>query len=151
MELSELNQPVIMELKFDAPLKGESKYGQYFAYAVDCNGEEMTFFSPSDEVNQKLITLKRGSKVQITKTAKQNGKGIVVNYDVVVLDETKPDPAPETIANNSHDDFFYNAMEKSVSDAIRIQNMFPGVCSTNSIAVTIYISRLKQTPSFDGG
>jgi len=40
LEITELNQPVIMELKYDSPLKGESKYGQYFAYAFDSNGED---------------------------------------------------------------------------------------------------------------
>lgn len=143
-----MNQPVIMELKFDAPLKGESKFGVYYAYAVDCNGEEMTFFSPSDEVNQKLKTLKRGAKVQITKTAKQNGKGIKVDYDVVVLEEKKHEPTDEPIPQ---DDFFYNAMEKSFEQALRLQNKFNGMANVNQIAITLFIQRTKGSHSFSGG
>lgn len=148
MEISELNQPVIMELKFDSPLKGESKYGAYYAYAVDCNGQEMTFFSPSDEVNQKLINLKRGAKVQITKTAKQNGKAIKVDYDVVVIEEMKTEPADEP---NPQEEYYYIAMEKSFEEALRLQNKFNGMANVNQIAITLFIQRTKGSHSFSGG
>ncbi len=148
MELAELNQPVIMELKFDAPLKGESKFGVYYAYAVDCNGEEMTFFSPNDEVNQKLISLKRGAKVQITKTAKQNGKGIKVDYDVIVLEEKKSEPAD---VPNPQEEYYYTAMEKSFEEALRLQNKFNGMANVNQIAITLFIQRTKGSHSFSGG
>lgn len=141
----------MMKLLFDAPLKGESKYGKYFAYAVDVNGEEMTFFSPNDEVNHKLISLKRGSKIQITKTAKQNGKGIVVSYDVEILEEKKTVSVPESTANDLKEDFYYSMMEKAFESALRIQGKFNGMANVNQLAVTIYISMLKQNNSFTGG
>ena len=150
LEITELNQPVTVQLLFDSPLKGESKYGSYFAYAVNYNGEEMTFFSPCDEVNQKLINLKRGTKVQITKTARQNGKGIKVDFDVIVLEDNKP-IEPELINKPAaQDDLYYSFMDKSFEDALRIQNKYNGA-NLNQIAVTIYISRLKQNNSFTGG
>lgn len=123
-----------MKLLFDSPLKGESKFGTYHAYAVESNGEEQTFFVPNDDVNDKLITLKRGTRVQITKTAKQNGKGIKVDYDVVVLEDKKPEPAKDN---------YFDAMLKSYEDAMKIQEKLNGMCDVNRIAITLFIARSK--------
>ncbi|MCX6170164.1 MAG: hypothetical protein NTX65_12535 [Ignavibacteriales bacterium] len=128
-----------MKLLFDSPLKGESKYGQYFAYAVECNGEEMTFFSPSDDVNEKLINLKRGSKVQITKTAKQNGKGIKVDYEVLVLEEKKA----EQNGNGSTHDNYYELMLHSYEDALKINEKLGGLVDVSRIGITLFIARSK--------
>ena len=91
--------------------------------------------------------LKKGDQFEITKTAVKEGKSLKVDYQVVVIDNKKEDKP----INNNNDDFYYQAMEKSFSDAIRIQNKFNGMANVNQLAVTIYISRLKQNPSFYGG
>ncbi len=139
------NQPKIIKLISDKPLIGKNSYGDYYMYVVK-NGsdEELSFFAPNEIVHNRLKDLKKGTQLEITKTAQQNGKGITVDYEIVIL-EQKPSP------KNSNDDFYYEAMEKSFADAIRIQNKFNGMANVNQLAVTIYISRLKQNPSFDGG
>jgi len=107
----------------------------------------MTFFAPSDEVNQKLINLKRGSTVQIVKTARQNGKGIKLEYEVTLLEGNKP----EQTACDPQDDIYYRTMDKAFESALRIQSKYNGMANVNQLAVTIYISMLKQNNSFAGG
>lgn len=140
LEITELDQPAIITLLFDSPLKGESKYGPYFAYAVECNGEEMTFFSPNDEVNEKLINLKRGTKVQITKTAEKIGKGVKVDYDVVVFEEKRPELSN---SNGLKKDNYFDAMLHSYEDAMKIQEKLNGMVDVNRIAITLFIARSK--------
>jgi hypothetical protein len=131
-------------LRSDQPKTGKSSYGDYFLYTVkNGTGEDYSFFAPNEKVHNALKDLKRGTRFEITKTAQQSGKDIKVDYEVNVLTETPPPPPIQ-------DDFYYTAMEKSFSDAIRIQNKFNGMANVNQLAVTIYISRLKQSPLYDG-
>ena len=141
------NEPKTLELRSDQPLIGKNTYGDYYLYLVK-NGtnEEMSFFAPTEKVHDQLKVLKKGDQFEITKTAVKEGKSLKVDYQVVVIDNKKEDKP-----NNGNDDFYYQAMEKSFSDAIRIQNKFNGMANVNQLAVTIYISRLKQNPSFYGG
>jgi hypothetical protein len=142
------NEKKILELRSDQPKTGKSSYGDYYLYTVkNGTGEDYSFFAPNEKVHEALKDLKRGIKFEITKTAKQSGKEIKVDYEVNVLEAKNSElpPPPPT-----QDDFYYTAMEKSFSDAIRIQNKFNGMANVNQLAVTIYISRLKQSPSYDG-
>ncbi len=137
------NEKKILELRSEQPKIGKSSFGDYYLYTVkNGTGEDYSFFAPNEKVHNALKDLKRGTKFEITKTAQQSGKDIKVDYEVNVLTETPP-PQPQ-------DDFYYTAMEKSFSDAIRIQNKFNGMANVNQLAVTIYISRLKQSPLYDG-
>lgn len=144
------NEKKVLELRSDQPKTGNSSYGDYFLYTVkNGTGEDYSFFAPNEKVHSALKDLKRGTKFEITKTAKQSqsGKEIKVDYEVNVLEANNSElPPPPT-----QDDFYYTAMERSFSDAIRIQNKFNGMANVNQLAVTIYISRLKQNPSFYGG
>ncbi len=138
------NEKKVLELRSDQPKTGKSSYGDYFLYTVkNGTGEDYSFFAPNEKVHNALKDLKRGTRFEITKTAQQSGKDIKVDYEVNVLTETPPPPPIQ-------DDFYYTAMEKSFSDAIRIQNKFNGMANVNQLAVTIYISRLKQSPLYDG-
>lgn len=142
------NEKKVLELRSDQPKIGKSSFGDYYLYTVkNGTGEDYSFFAPNEKVHDALKDLKRGTKFEIIKTARQSGKEIKVDYEINVLEVKKSELPPSP----AQDDFYYAAMEKSVSDAIKIQNKFPGVCNTNSIAVTIFISRLKQTSSYDGG
>lgn len=133
-------------MRSDQPLIGKNTYGDYYLYLVK-NGtyEELSFFAPTEKVHDQLKALKKGDRFEITKTAVQNGKTLKIDYQIVMLDSKKEEKP------NNNDDFYYEAMEKSFSDAIRIQNKFNGMANVNQLAVTIYISRLKQNPSFYGG
>ena len=139
------NEKKVLELRSEQAKIGKSSFGDYFLYTVkNGTGEDCSFFAPNEKVHDTLKDLKRGTKFEIVKTARQAGKEIKVDYEITILSET---PSPPTI----QDDFYYTAMEKSFSDAIRIQNKFNGMANVNQLAVTIYISRLKQSPSYDGG
>lgn len=137
------NEKKVLELRSEQPKIGKSSFGDYFLYTVkNGTGEDYSFFAPNEKVHNALKDLKRGTKFEITKTAQQSGKDIKVDYEINILAEVPP-PPPQ-------DDFYYSAMEKSFSDAIRIQNKFNGMANVNQLAVTIYISRLKQSPLYDG-
>lgn len=143
MEL-ELNKPTALELLFDEPIKGQSKYGDYFLYAVK-NGsdEEYSFFAP-EEVHSELMKFRKGDKVQITKTAEQNGKKIVTTYDVKVLSNCKEadDKSKSSLPANGKDNY-YDIMLHSCKDAIKIQSELGGLFDGKSLAVTLFIARTK--------
>ena len=75
----ELNKTAHLELLFDNPVTGQSRYGDYFLYMVkDQSGVEYSLFAP-DEVHEKLKDLKKGDRFSLTKEAGQNGKKIIIN------------------------------------------------------------------------
>ena len=138
------NEKKTLVLKSDLPKTGKSTLGDYYLYIVsNGTGEDYSFFAPNEKVHNLLKDLKRGTQFEIVKTAQQSGKEIKVDYEVVVISESKPE--------NSNDDIYYKTMERSFEDALKIQNKFNGMANVNQLAVTIYISRLKQNPSLDGG
>ncbi len=136
------NEKKTLELRSDQPKIGKSSFGDYFLYTVkNGTGEEYSFFAPNEKVHEALKNLKRGTRFEIIKTAEQKGKEIKIDYCISILE------AQET----PNDDFYYNAMEKSFSDALRIQNKFNGMANVNQLAVTIYISRLGKNHPNEGG
>ena len=151
MEL-ELNKPITLELLFDDPKIGQSQYGDFFLYAVkNGNGEEYSFFAP-EEVHAKLSKLKKGNKVQITKTAEQNGKKIVTTFDVKVISNGKASDDksnPSQPANGK--DNYYEVMLNSCRDAMKIQSELGGMFDAKSIAVTLFIARTKINGNGYGG
>ncbi len=141
------NEKKILELRSEQPKIGKSSYGDYYLYTVkNGTGEDYSFFAPNEKVHKALKDLKRGTKFEIIKTAQQSGKDIKVDYEIKILAIENS----EIATPSGTEDFYYAAMEKSFSDAIRIQNKFNGMANVNQLAVTIYISRLKQSPSYDG-
>ena len=78
---------------FDEPMIGQSRYGDYYLYAVkDQKGEECSFFAP-DELHEKMKQLRKGNKVEITKLAEQNGKKILTKYSLkLISNNTQPNP-----------------------------------------------------------
>ncbi|MBK7227401.1 MAG: hypothetical protein IPH97_00685 [Ignavibacteriales bacterium] len=62
-----MNKTLSLELLFDEPMVGQSRYGDYFLYAVK-NGTdtEYSFFAPA-EVNEQIKTLRKGERFEITK------------------------------------------------------------------------------------
>jgi len=136
-----LNKPSEIELLYDEPVVGQSKYGDYFLYAVR-NGDgitEYSFFAP-EEVHERIKDLKKGDKAVITKLAEQKGNKIITKFDVSIL----PNQAPAPKQNEERSDNYYNTMLQCCKDAIRIQNELGGMMDAKSIAVTLFIARSKN-------
>ena len=135
-----LNKPSEIELLYDEPVVGQSKYGDYYLYAVR-NGDgttEYSFFAP-DEVHERIKDLKKGAKVVITKLAEQKGNKIITKFDVNVVAQAQLSPATQSVTDN-----YYDTMLQCCKDAIRIQNELGGMMDAKSIAVTLFIARSKN-------
>ena len=151
-----LNEAVKIELLFDAPVVGQSQYGEYYLYAVK-NGDgatEYSFFAP-DEVHARLKDSKKGAKYTITKLAEQRGSKIITKYEVVPLQSAIPQPTPkqeetkqETTTQPVKDapvaeDKYFAIMLNSCRDAMKIQSELGGMFDPKSLAVTLFIARTK--------
>ncbi len=124
-----------LTLLFDEPMVGQSRFGEYFLYAVK-NGtdQEYSFFAPA-EVNEQIKTLKKGERFEITKLAEQKGTKIITKYDIKLVPNTNPQP--------TNNDNFYKIMLSSCKDAVKIQNELGGMMDAKSIAVTLFIARSR--------
>ena len=131
-----------LTLLFDEPMVGQSRFGEYFLYAVK-NGTdvEYSFFAPA-EVNEQIKTLKKGERFEITKLAEQKGTKIITKYDIKLL----PAPNNQPPTNNNKDNYF-DAMLNSYQDALKIQEQLNGMVDVNRIAITLFIARSKITPN----
>ena len=138
----ELNKSQTLELLFDEPISGQSRYGSYWMYTLkDQSGEEVLFFAP-EEVNEQIKTLKKGDRFEITKLAEQKGTKIVTKYDVNIKQQTS--------TSNNHQvqkDNYFDAMLTSYQDALKIQEQLNGMVDVNRIAITLFIARSKITPN----
>ena len=137
-----MNKTISLELLFDNPVIGQSRYGDYFLYMVkDQSGVEYSLFAP-EEVHGKLKDLKKGDHFSLTKEAGQNGKKIIIKFSVIKTESKQP----ETINGNTNDSF-YELMLASCRDAVKIQNELGGLMDAKSLAVTLFIARSKITPN----
>lgn len=120
---------------------GQSRYGEYYLYAVK-NGtdQEYSFFAPA-EVNEQIKLLRKGERFEITKLAEQKGMKIVTSYNVRVDRKNLESPSVEINKNNN--DNFYELMLTSCRDAVKIQNELGGLMDAKSLAVTLFIARSK--------
>jgi len=122
---------------------GQSRYGEYYLYAVkNEDNQEYSYFAPA-EVNEQIKALKKGDRFELTKTAEQKGTKIITRYDVKLLNQI-PESLPAEINKNSNDNF-YELMLTSCKDAIRIQNELGGMMDAKSLAVTLFIARSKTS------
>ena len=126
----------IRDRLFDEPMVGQSRFGEYYLYAVK-NGtdQEYSFFAPA-EVNEQIKSLRKGERFEITKLAEQKGTKIVTSYKV-----EKKSPVNDIIKNSN--DNFYELMLTSCRDAVKIQNELGGLMDAKSLAVTLFIARSK--------
>ena len=130
-----MNKTQSLELLYDEPITGTSKYGPYWMYTLkESSGEEVLYFAP-EEVNEKIKTLRKGDRFEITKLAEQKGTKIITKYDVK-LEKKNP-------GSSNTNDSFYELMLTSCKDAVRIQNELGGLMDAKSLAVTLFIARSK--------
>ena len=129
-----------LELLFDEPMVGQSRFGEYYLYAVKNETDvEYSFFAPA-EVNEQIKSLRKGERFEITKLAEQKGTKIITKYDVKLLPTTN-NKLPTT------EDNFYEIMLSSCRDAVKIQNELGGLMDAKSLAVTLFIARSRITPT----
>lgn len=136
----QVNSPINLQLLFDEPLIGNSKFGEYYMYAVKNDEEEYSFFAPL-KIHEQLKDKPKGTLFQLTKTATQKGKKLVVDYEVRFLDNGEK---KETKSNLKQDENgFYEAMLQCYAEATKIQSQFSAV-NLNQCAITLFIARTKS-------
>ena len=145
----QLNQPAALELLFDDPVVGQSQYGDYYLYAVkQGNGQEYSFFAP-DEVHDKIKTLKKGSKVTITKLVEQKGTKILTKYDIQIMPISKSELGNGSLVTQK--DNYFQVMLESYQDSLKIQEQLNGMVDVNKIAICLFIARSKVNGNGFGG
>ena len=136
-----MNKLQNLELLFDEPMVGESKYGPYYLYAVKNGSDtEYSFFAPED-VHEQIRVMHKGDRFQIVKLAEQKGSKIVTKHEVKVIAQTTQPTQPR---QNSSTDNYYELMLTSCRDAVKIQNELGGLMDAKSVAVTLFIARTKS-------
>lgn len=152
----EIGKTITLKLLFNQPIIGQSRYGEYFLYSVK-NGTDQSysFFAPA-EVNEKIKSLRKGDRFEITKVAKQNGSKINISYDVkIIKDENSSEDSHQYQTDNcksvsdneaplQNDDNFFQLMMLSCRDAVKIQNELGGMMDAKSLAVTLFIARSNK-------
>lgn len=155
----EINKPTKVELLFDDPIIGESKFGPYAMFALSVNGLEYSFFAPSSDVQSELSKLGKGDKAIITKQAVQKENRVVTTYDIQiprrVIDLTRPNPKVVSIGEAVEDvlpnipqykihDKYYDIMRQSYADALEINTELKGITSDVArLCITLFIARSK--------
>ena len=138
----QINSPIILQLLFDEPIIGESKFGEYYMYAVKNGNDnsEYSFFAPLS-VHEQLKGKPKGTKFQLTKTATEKNKKLVTDFEVKFLDngiKKEKEAVPKSEENG-----YYEAMLKSYEDASKIQQKYSAV-NLNQCAVSIFIARVNK-------
>ena len=152
------NTPTPIELLYDKPVIGESRYGSYILYAVKSNGNEYAFFAP-EEVHCELHNLSRGDTAMVTKLAAQHGTEQVTKYIVEAKTSNKEsgndnngtvksDPGTTNRNPIPKTDTYFRVMLESYQEALEIQEELSGIVDVDRIAITLFIARSK-TP-FNG-
>ena len=122
---------------------GESKYGQYYLYAVKNGSDaEYSFFAP-DDVHEQIKVMHKGDRFQIVKLAEQKGSKIVTKHEVKAIaqpTQTKNEKQSNPAVGS---DNYYELMLTSCRDAVNIQNELGGLMDAKSVAVTLFIARTK--------
>jgi hypothetical protein len=102
---------------------------------VKNGNEEYNFFAPA-QVHDAIKHLQKGTQIAVTKIGKQQGKKLVTDYQVEILNNGKEEKQ-ESTGNG-----YYEAMLQSYDEATKIQNKFSAV-NLNQCAVTLFIARTK--------
>ena len=121
---------------------GQSRYGDYYLYAVSNGSDtEYSFFAP-EEVHERIKGMHKGDRFEITKTAGQKGSKIMTRHEIKAIAE--PSQQTKKISpKESQADNFYDIMLFSCKDAIKIQTELGGMMDAKSLAVTLFIARSK--------
>ncbi len=149
----EINTPVQIELLYNEPVIGQSTYGNYYLFAIRCDGKEFSYFAP-EAVYEELKNLKAGDTAIITKLAAQRGNKLVTKYVVesngALIKEIKPTPTEnESLPGEEEEQYqtdkYYQIMLKSLKDSLRIQEEvgFVDMSSVIRLSITLFIQRSR--------
>jgi len=131
------NEAQVVTIKSD-PIVGKNDYGLYYLFIViNSAGQELSFFAPNEEIFNQLKAIGKGKKLEITKTVKQNGKGIKTDYSIVEVEQ----PVNDILQKQT--DNYYSIMVQCYEDSIKIQEKFNGLVDVNRISLTLFIARSK--------
>jgi hypothetical protein len=133
-----INQSLKLQLLFDEPLVGESKFGEYYMYAVKNGEQEYSFFAPLS-VHEQLKSKQRGAAFTITKNVAQKGKKLVTDFQIKFLNNSEQS-SPNPVQTDSE---LFNAMLQSYDEATRIQKQYNS-CAINQCAITLFIAKSKS-------
>ena len=144
-----INTPTQIVLLYDDPITGQSRYGNYYMYAVQVENEQYSYFA-SPEVHEQLQHLGKGETATITKLAAQRGSKLVTKWVVDTNNtngKSKPQkPVVEVIEEEpmqQSTDKYYSVMLGSYRDAISIQEQLNGLVDVSKIAITLFIARSR--------
>lgn len=147
LEFKEVNKPMKLTLLFNEPILGESRYGNFYLYAVrNGDGSEYSYFATED-VHEKIKDLKAGDSFEITKVAlhsKAKNK-VITAFDVKLLNNGHK--SKEVATTSEYNSDYFSAMEKSIEEALRLQNKYNGI-SLSQIAITLFIQRTRGNHSY---
>ena len=145
----QINEPKTIELLYDEPVIGESKYGNYYLYAVKSENNEFSFFAP-EEVHKSLseLSLQKGDSATIIKKATQNGSRINFSYEVKSTSPRSTSQSKTEIDETNVSDGLQKIMLQSYRDAQSIQRMLEFEIEITKIAITLYITRVKNPTKY---
>lgn len=144
-----LNQPITAKILKEKPYEGENRYGKYFLWSFEIDGEDTVYF-PDKETHEKLIalSLKVGDVIVLTRTVtQQNGKKVVSQVTVDVILRSSNGHSNKAAAEVAGDDGYRQLMEQSLRDAIEatraVNTVQWSVDDIRGIALTIFIQRAR--------
>jgi len=140
----QVNVPTKIRLTQDKCVDGKSQFGIYHLYNI-INGDGSTEYSlfAADQLHDELRKFRQGDELLVTKLASQRGNKLVVTYEVIKVEDKKP----ETKTNDSFDEFLYQAMEKSLEQSVSLAKKFNSV-PIEKIGISLFIARTSGKFSF---
>ncbi len=147
----QVNVPTNIRLLQDKPATGESTYGKWWLYNVECEEIEYSFFAP-EPVQQYIETnhLGRGAELQLTKTLTKNGKANVVDYRIELLTKAPAASVPSVPPSNGSpkptngNGSDHKIMRDCLIAAIELQKELGSVVDVNRVGLSLYIARSKN-------
>jgi hypothetical protein len=143
-----LNQPVTAKILRDKPYEGENRYGKFYMFSFEVEGEEMVYF-PDKDTHEKLValSLKVGDVILLTRTATQTGKKIMSQVTVDVILRASNGHSENAAPEGAVDDGYRQLMERSLKDAIDAIRALNTVewraKDITSIGLTMFIQRAR--------
>jgi len=140
-----LEVPVTAKVLHERPFEGENRFGKFFLWTFEVEGEERVFF-PDKEANEALLAagLHAGDSVSLMRKPIQNGKKI---SSVVIVQALPKEQHTSFESRSANDGRFRLLMEESLRDAIEATKAVNTVPwsgdDIRSIALTIFIQRAR--------
>jgi len=166
----QINIPTLMRLLQTEPASGESNYGKWFLYSVECNRQEYSFFAPEKVVEFfKKNNVGQDDEVVITKKLIKKGSKNLTDYEIQIIESKVPalsgnysngitngvsngnghsmvttngvhQNAIETAPAISRD---YKMMLQCLTEAMMLRDELGQDIDLNKIGITLYLRKVK--------